>query len=261
MESNSTNNPNTNSLRTIVVRKTQIEPHQKWLILEEYLNCKLSLQDIADKYRMSRDTVESFINSLYKKFQNVRETKMLLQSQKNPKYFQCLQKNHFNPERINEEFVQLLSEPNDLVLTDQELLFCELFVSDGDELKAIEESGLSIGLSEGKQKGYREALKIRAFYLKRKFNIAEYIKHLQKQRIEVLSTGKEHLQSELLAVIEKLRSNGDPKLVPSLLKALELIGRSIGAFEDKQVIEHVGGDDALDRMISQAKRAEIIEVN
>ena len=243
----------------IIRKKNNLDETLKWKVFEDYLNCKLSLQDMSEKYDVSRDAIESFINRIYKKFQNVRETKMLLQSQKNPKYFMQLKKEHFDPERVNEEFLSMLSEPDSLVLTDNELMYCELFVSDGDEIKAIEGAQLDIGLSKGTDKGYNESIKLRSFYLRRKFNIAEYIKHLQKEKIKVLSTGKEHLQAELLSLIEKLRNNGDPKLVPSILKALELVGRSIGAFEDKQVIEHIGGDDALDKILNKAKAATVTE--
>lgn len=242
---------------TLVTRKNTIPEEKKWKILEEYLNCKLSIQDIADKYEVSYKSVESFISTLYKKFQNVRETKVLLNTQSNLKYFQQIQKNHLDPNRINEEFLQSLSEPDSLVLTDQELMYCELFSSDGDEVKAIESSGLHIGLTKNKDKSYYDSIKLRSFYLRRKLNVAEYLKSLQKQRVQVLSSGKEHLQSELLSLIEKLRNNGDPKLVPSILKALELVGRSIGAFEDRQVVEHVKGDDALDKILNQAKEAVI----
>lgn len=229
------------------------DAERKWLILEEYLRCKLSIPDIAIKYSTSPDKVERFISKLYKNFQNVRETKMLLQSQRAPEYFKSIQKNHLDPDRINREFLSKLSDPLSPSLTNEELIYCELFVSDGDSCKAIEESGLSVGIDKGDRGSYQNAIKLRDFYLRKKENIKEYILFLQRERVKLLETGKSHIQSELLALVEKLRNNGDPKLVPSLLKAIELIGRSIGAFEDKQVIEHVHGDDALDRIISKAK--------
>lgn len=250
-------------METIKTRNTKesISLPKKWQVIEDYLACKLSNNDIAEKYQLHPKTVDEIIGSLYKKLQNIRETKALIATQKRPDVFLQIKKDYIDSDRINQEFLDLLSEPDSLVLTDNELIFSELFVNNGDEISSLEESGLSVGLKKADRTSYLNSCKLRAFYLRRKSNIATTIRDIQRSKISLMENGKEHLQGELLAVVEKLRNNGDPRSVPSILKAIELLGRSVGAFEEKITIETVNGDDVLDSILSKAKRAQVIELD
>ena len=243
-----------------------VQLDKKWKVIEEYLDCKLSNNDIAEKYQLSTDTVENLVKDTYRKFQNVRETKILITTQGQPERFLRLKRDYILSDKINQEFLEKLSEPDSLVLTDNEMLFCELFADHGNEISALEESGLDAGLQKTnvKQDTFNSSLKLRSFYLRRKPNVAGMIKEIQQRKIKVMTSGKEHLQAELLAVVEKLRNNGDPRSVPAIPKSIELLGRSVGAYDDKQTIEVVGGDDALDKILNRAKSAnnrELIEIH
>ena len=252
----------TTSLKPIVRQTTQsLDIAKRWKIIEDYLQCKLSNNDIAEKYQVSVKTVETTVQETYKKFQNVRETKTLLATQKRPDVFLQLKSDHIDSSRINQAFLEALSEPDSFVLTDAEMIFCELFVNNGDELQAVEEAGLHVGLNKRDPVTYKEAVRLRAFYLRRKPNVAQYLNEVRKKSLSVLSNSKEHLQVELLALVEKLRNNSDLKAVPSLLRSIELLGKSEGIFEEKITVDNISSDDALDRILKRASKAEIVELN
>ena len=252
----------TTSLKPIVRQTTQsLDIAKKWKIIEDYLQCKLSNNDIAEKYQVSVKTVETTVQETYKKFQNVRETKTLLATQKRPDVFLQLKSDYINSSRINQAFLDCLSEPDSFVLTDAEMIFCELFINNGDELQAVEEAGLHVGLNKRDPVTYKEAVRLRAFYLRRKPNVAQYLNEVRKKSLSVLSNSKEHLQVELLALVEKLRNNSDLRAITPLLRSIELLGKSEGIFEEKITVDNISSDDALDRILKRASKAEIVELN
>ena len=252
----------TTSLKPIVRQTTQsLDIAKRWKIIEDYLACKLSNNDIAEKYQVSVKTVETTVQETYKKFQNVRETKTLLATQKRPDVFLQLKSDHIDSSRINQAFLDALSEPDSYVLTDSEMIFCELFVNNGDELQAVEEAGLHVGLNKRDPATYKEAVRLRAFYLRRKPNVAQYLNEVRKKSLSVLSNSKEHLQVELLALVEKLRNNSDLRAITPLLRSIELLGKSEGIFEEKITVDNISSDDALDRILKRASKAEIVELN
>jgi len=252
----------TTSLKPIVRQTTQsLDIAKRWKIIEDYLQCKLSNNDIAEKYQVSVKTVETTVQETYKKFQNVRETKTLLATQKRPDVFLQLKSDHIDSSRINQAFLDALSEPDSYVLTDAEMIFCELFVNNGDELQAVEEAGLHVGLNKRDPVTYKEAVRLRAFYLRRKPNVAAYLNEIRKKLVVTMENGKTHLQAELLALVEKLRNSSDSRSTASLLKSIELLGKSIGAFEEKITVDNISSDDALDRILKRASKAEIVELN
>ena len=250
------------ALTTITRQTTQsLDIAKKWKIIEDYLQCKLSNNDIAEKYQVSVKTVETTVQETYKKFQNVRETKTLLATQKRPDVFLQLKSDHIDSSRINQAFLDRLSEPDSFELTDAEMIFCELFINNGDELQAVEEAGLHVGLNKRDPATYKEAVRLRAFYLRRKPNVAQYLNEVRKKSLSVLSNSKEHLQVELLALVEKLRNNSDLRAITPLLRSIELLGKSEGIFEEKITVDNISSDDALDRIIKRASKAEIVELN
>ena len=252
----------TTSLKPIVRQTTQsLDISKRWKIIEDYLQCKLSNNDIAEKYQVSVKTVETTVQETYKKFQNVRETKTLLATQKRPDVFLQLKSDHIDSSRINQSFLDALSEPDSYVLTDSEMIFCELFVNNGDELQAVEEAGLHVGLNKRDPATYKEAVRLRAFYLRRKPNVAQYLNEIRKKLVVTMENGKTHLQAELLALVEKLRNSSDSRSTASLLKSIELLGKSIGAFDEKITVDNISSDEALDRLMHRMKRADVIEVD
>jgi len=228
---------------------------EKWQVLVEYLKNDLSNKQIGHIYGLSASQIDHMTSQLWTKFQNIKEAKMLAHAR--TPIGEVLARTYSSVDGINKSFLSKLSKEQEL-LTDNELLFCEFLLEFGDEVKAVEKSGLNVGLSTGDRASYKEGCRIRAMYLKKKENIKAYIYEMRKRNLEVLkSDGKEYIQSNLVQLIEQLSKRGDKGSLTSHLKAIEHLGRSIGAFEDRVSIETVNGDEVLDRIVAKAKEAQL----
>lgn len=236
-----------------------IKTPNKYKILEEYIYSSKTNREIALALGVAEKTVENTIGKLYKDFCSVRESKCLLAEKSLPLNYksEVLNTNH-----INDSFLQLLSEPDSQLLTDNELLYCEMYNQDHDEVKAIELAKLNVGIRKDSKdpKGYRTALQLRSYYLRKKPNIAAYLTQLQKDRLSILEDGKTFIQSELLSVISKLKKMDGERATANYLKSIETLGRILGSFEADNKIEVVSGDSALEKILNRAKEAEVIEV-
>jgi predicted DNA-binding protein YlxM (UPF0122 family) len=167
-------------MATTKVRKAadNIPISRKYKIIEDYLDPSLSVAAIAEKYNTTPGAIENVVRRHYQSLQNVRETRVLISSQ-GAAGLKVATSSYLNPDKINEQFLEKLSEPDSLYLTDNEMVFAELFNFNGDEIQALEEAKLNGGLHKPKEKKDREeyysALKLRAFYLRRKPKVVRYL--------------------------------------------------------------------------------------
>jgi len=159
---------------------------------------------------------------------------------------------------INTKFIEKLSLKNDTILTKEEMMFCYLLVHEGDEVSALENSGLAEGLTQS-AKGYNRARKLRILMLKGKRNLIKYINSLQINYAKDLNIGKESIQTEILKQLRQLTEQNDRRNAPTIAKLTEQLGRTVGAFTDKISIEEVSFDDAMDRML-EMRKAEVKQV-
>lgn len=249
-------------MTTAIVRKApeNITSKHKYDIIDDYIYSDLSNREIGDKYGTSENNVGLIVARHFKALANVRETKMLISTQDGNQKFIMNKNEILDTEKINSEFLQLLSEPDSLVLSDNELLFCELLNDDGDEIRALEESRLNSGLKKSKdirdRDEYRHALTLRSFYLRRKPNVGAYLQKIKEDKIKSIIDGKQFVQGELIAVIERLKAAGTPASLATYLKAVESLGRTYSAFDDKITVEGLSGDTALDHIIAKTREAK-----
>jgi len=159
---------------------------------------------------------------------------------------------------INKLFLEKLSDPDDDLLTTQEVNFCYLMVHEGDELKALVDSGLDEGLSKS-NKGCRRALRLRCLMLKGKKNIIRYISGLQVDYAKELNLNKEAIQTEIITQLNQLKEQNNPKNAPTIAKLTDQLGRTVGAFTDKIEISEVSFDDAMNEMLNMRK-AKVAEI-
>jgi len=153
---------------------------------------------------------------------------------------------------INEKFLSLLSSERDAVLSQEEIFFCYLLVHEGDELKALHDSGLASGLVK-RNTSYKRAAKLRILMLKGKRNLIRYISNLQISYAKEMNLNKESIQSEIISQLRQLKEQNNPKNAPTIAKLTEQLGRTVGAFSDKIVIEEVNFDQAMDKMLEMRK--------
>lgn len=155
-------------------------------------------------------------------------------------------------EDINEKFLAKLSGEKDSVLTQEEIFFCYLLVHEGDELKALHDSGLADGLVK-RRSSYKRAAKLRILMLKGKKNLIRYISNLQISYAKEMNLNKESIQSEIVSQLRQLKEQNNPKNAPTIAKLTEQLGRTVGAFSDKIVIEEVNFDQAMDKMLEMRR--------
>lgn len=246
-------------MKEVKVRKAEenLTRAQRYEIVHDYIYSNLSNEDIAKKYCTSSSNVNTIVSRHYKALCQVRETKNLITTQKidNFKYSGVL-----DTEKINEEFLQLLSEPDSVTLSDNEMMFCELYNDNGDEIRALEEAGLNVGLSKRERDRdrdqYEQSLRLRAFYLRRKPNVGTYLNKLKSAKIQKIINGKEFIQNELLEVVERLKNTSNERSLSTYLKAVEALGRTWGVFDDKLTVETLSGDSALDKILEKARASK-----
>jgi hypothetical protein len=247
------------STKTIIRKQVDnITKESKYDIIDDYIYSGVTIQTLADKYKTTTNNIELIITRHYKALSNVRETRVLLSQQ--PTLYQSFKMDVLDPEKINKEFLSLLSEPDSLILTDNEVIFCELMNYDGDDIKAIVESKLDAGLKRTKdhkdREQYKQAMHLRAFYLKRKPNVAAYLQKIQQDKLKTIVDGKGFIQSQLLSIMEKVRNLEGERAAMTQLKCVEQLARTVGAFEDNLNITGLDGDSAIDKILRRAKEAK-----
>ena len=131
-------------------------------------------------------------------------------------------------------------------------MFCYLLVHEGDALKALNDSGLGKGLIK-KSSSYKRASKLRILMLKGKRNLIRYISNLQVNYAREMNVNKEAVQSMLLRQIAQLEEQNDPKNAATIARLTQDLGRTVGAFSDRVVVEEVSFDDAMDKMLEMRK--------
>lgn len=244
--------------------KENLTKAERYEIIDHYIYSGMSLSQIAEKFNTSADNINLIVERHTKALLNIRESKALL-SYRDPQVHAKFCKEVLDPDQINKPFLEKLSEPDSLYLSDAEVVYCELFNYNGDDIVALEKAKLNVGLKKAKdpkdREEYKQSLMLRSFYLKRKPNVAAYLTKLQEEKVRAIVDGKGFIQSELLAVIERIRNSEGDKHVANHLKAISELGRTLGAFEEKVVIENINADSAIDKILQRAKeaKARIIE--
>lgn len=147
------------------------------------------------------------------------------------------------------------SDPLSPELTPQEISFSFLYSATGSLFQALKESGFKDCLQDGcNTSAY---LQILGTFLLSKPNIKDFLQKLENDKTLLSDFSKKEVQGELVNQIyqlkEELAINPTKNTRGHMLKAIELLGRTIGAYQDKIQIEEVNPGDALDKLIEAAQ--------
>jgi hypothetical protein len=154
----------------------------------------------------------------------------------------------------SEELLSRLSPDDSTTLSDSELVYAWTFDRTNNNSLALQESGLDECL-----KGSLTASKILlGMYIREKPNVAQFLKQIKEFKKEALLVDKQSIQLELIEQIEQLKEiiasdGGSGNSRVQLLKAVEMLGKSIGAFTENVNVTEIRADAALDRLIELAK--------
>lgn len=255
-----------------IIRKKKIPPQKsteatRMKVVKLFSQGK-SYDEIAETMGWKVQSVKTVVQKFYSNLRDVLETENLVSSQEadstsmvnTSAQIQCYRGQKKIDKNINSKFLDLLSGPEEPVVSEAESTFAYLMVHTGDELQSLQDAGLAEGLAKT-NKTYRRALKLRCVMLKGKPNVMKCISDIQMRYARELNVNKESIQSMLMEQINQLKSQYNPKLAPTIAKLTEQLGRTVGAFSDKITIEEVSFDDAMDSMLEmrQAKVKELTE--
>lgn len=238
-------------------------------IVREYMETEQTNLELAEKYNTSEKNVELIVSRHWKALTNVRETKCLVGDQMNllnhkgGNYIALKAIN--NVPGINQDFLDLLSDPDDPVLSEAEMIYCFTYIATGDNYEAIHESGLHVSLmgnkSDKQRHQYQLSCRLRGHYVRRKKNVAAYLQKLKEEQYIPDIIDKTFVQRELLEQLHQLKeSNDSPTVRSQILKTVEMIGKSVGAFSDVIKVQEIDPAKALDYLESLSHAdAELIE--
>ena len=154
---------------------------------------------------------------------------------------------------------KVISAPNSSELTPEEISFAFIYSSTQNLLLSIQESGMKKALKGGSDT--LAYVQILGTYLLSKPNIKQFIVQLTQDDELNREVSKESVQGELITQIRQLKgeiATGVSRHARGqMLKAIELLGKTIGAYQEKISIEEVSPGDALDKLIEAAKNCSV----
>jgi len=234
-------------LSEVIVRKPKppLTDQEKYQVILKYSE-GVPVTQIASE--VSRDI--GIINKLISKTHNgmtaVKETNALLQATHKGAVTQYYGK---NPSKfITTAF---LAEIDTLAE-----IYAYYFAQTGDNRFALIQSGMDMGIPKNMRKNTKDYVyKIRGQFLRDIPQVKDIIKLVHDKRIKEYHIEKPQIQMELVAQIEELKEavKDDPKQRVNLLRAVEMLGRTIGSFTDRVQVEEVDAKSGLEILMERAK--------
>ena len=234
---------------------SQLSLKQQLFCINDFL-FGLDYKELTEKYGVSYTTLRNGVKLYRERLNSAYELNYMANIQKTQVDDKAIQK-ALQVTFISDTLQDMLSDDHTEVLTDHELMYCYLFANTGSNEMALKESQLIKCLTE------TTPIRVRylGMFLREKPNIKHFIQVLQKEKIAQLDASKERVQSELIQQIEQLKEitaltggiTGTDR--SNLIRSIELLGKTVGAFTDKIEIQEVKAADALDKLIEMAKEA------
>ena len=263
----------TRKRKPTIVRRTAASNLDHMAIVSDYIEGTLSVSEIAAHHQTTEKNVGLIANRTWKEFTNMRESRLLAQVPQDAEAHYDVRHalaSLQGTDEINQEFLDLLSDNGSHLLSDAEATYCWVMVHTGDTQEAIKTSGLDKGLFRAKPDAdgtlrdkrfnYDRALNLRSLYLNSKPNVVAYIKELRETRLIDADVGKARIQTELIDQITQMKASGQAnKNRMAMLRSIELLGKTVGAFVERVEITEIDPNRALDELIEMAKAVEVIE--
>jgi len=224
-------------MNTKVTRSIKsLGPEEKFNILQGYILGK-EQQELATAHDVPYRTIQNFISKFYKEFTQAKELNSLVKTQDSVMGYQSSFK---PPKAVTEEFLDKVES------TDAAHLYAFYYGKTNDNILALKEAGL---YEDTKTNKY--ALKLKGVYLRSIPGVAKEIANIKKNTFATSDLNPEYIQSTLLQQLDQLSHNPDmdSRERTTLLKTIELLGRSVSAFSDKVTVETIDPNVALDTLI------------
>ena len=231
-------------------QKEQLTDGEKYTILAQYGD-GVPTADIARAVSRDKKEISNFIQSHLKAMNTVRETNDLivgthtlalnLQMGKTPTKF------------LTSSFIALLE-------TNAEQ-YAYFYSQTGDNKFSLQQSGLDVGIAKNLKATTKEYVyRIRGQFIRDLAPVKKIIQLEQDRRISEYRIEKPQIQMELVNQIEELKelTVNDVRQRVNLLKAIEMLGRTIGSFTDRVEVEETDAKSGLEILMAKVK-GEIYE--
>ena len=238
--------------KEVILRKQRdpLTDAERYTILKQYGD-GVPLTEIASGVSRDKSEVSSLIQSHLKAMNTVRETNDMivgthtlalnLQMGKTPTKF------------LTSSFIALLE-------TNAEQ-YAYFYSQTGDNKFSLQQSGLDVGIAKNLKATTKEYVyRIRGQFIRDLAPVKKIIQLEQDRRISEYRIEKPQIQMELVNQIEELKelSVNDTKHRVNLLKAIEMLGRTIGSFTDRVEVEETDAKSGLEILMAKVK-GEIYE--
>ena len=232
--------------KTITRKKDteEIPAELKYKILKDYSE-GVPVSTIAQEANRDSAVISTFISKTLQRMNVIRDTNDL---KGNIKYAKNLTVSNASCKFITQPFLDLVEEKAEV--------YAYYYGQTGDNKFSLDQSGLSIGIIPKLPRTTKDYVyRIRGQYLRDIPQIKKYIRSIQDEKIREYRLEKPQVQMEIVQQIEELKeiAGDDPRARANLLKAIEMLGRTIGAFTDRLETEDVTAKSGLQILMERAK--------
>jgi hypothetical protein len=229
-----------------IVKRKSLSSEDKYKILSSYAE-GVPVETIAAS--VSRDTAytSDFIRKTLKAMNTIKETNDMVRLSKSPS---------IRMKQLGSTPTKFLTSTFISKAEDTAEIYAYYFVQTGDNKFALEQAGLDMGIAKHLPKGTKNYVyKVRGQFLRNMPGIATFIKEAQDQKLLEMDVSKPQVQSELIQQIAELKilSVDDPRYRKDLLKAIELLGKTVIAFTDSVHVEEASAKTGLEIRMEKAK--------
>lgn len=234
------------SLRKDSKYNQSLSAGDKWNCVDLYSK-GTAYKDIAKTLKVPVETVKNIVQKKLREMNTIRETNDLKNSFCSASL--KLQRGTAPTKFLTSSFLSL-AETNAEV-------YAYYFAQTGDNTFALLQSGLDVGIAKTVAKLTKEYVyRIRGQFLRDIPSVATIIKEDQERKIEEYTLEKPQIQMELVKQIEELKLlvHNKPQMRNNLLKAIEMLGRTIGAFTDRVEYEETDARSGLEILMKKAKK-------
>lgn len=237
---------------TVIVRKPKEEltDAERFNILQKYSE-GVPVTEIAASVSRDKHEVSRFIQKTLSNMTAIKETNLLANTTCTSEILRMQGK---APAKfITTTFLSLIE--------DNAEVYAYYYAQTGDNQFALIQSGLDVGIANNVKKVTKDYIyRIRGQFLRDIPLVRDIIRTEQDRRISEYNIEKPQVQMELVNQIEELKelAANDPKHRTNLLKSIEMLGRTIGAFTDRVEVEETDAKTGLDILMQRVK-GEIYE--
>jgi len=223
---------------------------QRYKLIDRYKN-KESIEAIATDANVDKAALKKFINREIKELLTIQESNKLINEQS--AFAQPLTPN--KTAFMNDKFLSEVEEKAEA--------YAFYFAMTGSNIYALEQSGLNMDIPRGiKQSAKDFALASRGRYLRAIPEVQKYIEDIREQRVRDAKVDKPLIQSEILDQIEQMKELAvdDIRYRRPLLQAIDMLGKTIGAFQENIHVTEATTKSGLELLMDKV-RGEVYEYN